>query len=80
MTLYFFDIVEQCETFSDDIGTECTNYAEMRAFSLRTICEMAAHTRWQAEPPHYGIVVRDADSREVYAVSLNLVERGQQAV
>ncbi len=79
MPRYFFDILEPHGLVSDEVGTECGNYKEIRETCLRTICEIAAETHWQPDSPRYGITVRDADNREVYAVSLNLVERDQQS-
>jgi hypothetical protein len=79
MPRYFFDIVEPHGLMSDEVGTECSSYNAIRETCLRTICEIAAETHWQSEPPRYGITVRDTDNREVYTVSLHLVERVQQA-
>ena len=79
MPLYFFDIAEPNGSFKDDIGTELTDFKAVREACLRTICEIAAETHWQPDPPNYGITVRDAEDREIYAVSLNLVEHGKLA-
>lgn len=79
MPLYYFDTIESQKTLIDDIGIECQDYAEIRALTLRTICEIAAQTCLAAEPPHYEIIVRDADNRKVYAARLNLVEQTKLA-
>lgn len=79
MPRYFFDMIEPQGMYRDDIGTECANHSELRAVTLRTICEIAAEVCWQSEPLQYGIIVRDADDREVYAVNLNLVEHRKRA-
>lgn len=79
MPRYFFDIAEPDGLVSDQVGCECADDKVMRETCLRTICEIAAETLWQSEPPHYRIIVRDADNREIYAVSLNLTEGGRLA-
>lgn len=79
MPHYYFDIVEPYGLVRDDIGSECVDYKAVRETCLRTVCEIAAETNWQDEPPQYRIIVRDAKDREVYAVSLNLVEQTKLA-
>jgi hypothetical protein len=79
MPRYFFDISEPEGLVNDGVGSECANDKVMRETCLRTICEIAAETLWQSEPPRYQIIVRDVDNREIYTVSLNLIERGKLA-
>ncbi|MGX9148340.1 DUF6894 family protein [Mesorhizobium sp. 128a] len=70
MALYYFDVDDNGELYSDDQGVECRDFAEVRYEAIRALAEMTREALPGGDHHKVVIVVRDSGCDLVFRASI----------